>query len=44
MLNLDHPYRSLTGGQWLRGNLHTHTTATDGKYKLFSGLPTISDQ
>ena len=24
MPNLDHPYRGLTGGQWLRGNLHAH--------------------
>ena len=29
---LDHPYRDLTGGQWLRGNLHTHTTNSDGQY------------
>ena len=28
---LDHPYESLTGGQWLRGNLHAHTTRSDGK-------------
>ena len=34
MPSLDHPYRSLTGGQLLRGNLHTHTTATDGKHTL----------
>ena len=30
MLKLDHPYRSLTNGEWLRGNLHTHTTMSDG--------------
>jgi len=30
MLKLDHPYRSLTNGEWLRGNLHTHTTQSDG--------------
>ena len=29
---LDHPYRNLVGGQWLRGNLHTHTTNSDGEY------------
>jgi hypothetical protein len=28
---IDHPYRGLTGGQWLRGNLHAHTTRSDGK-------------
>lgn len=26
----EHPYRGLTGGKWYRGNLHTHTTASDG--------------
>ena len=30
MLKLDHPYRGLTNGEWLRGNLHTHTTKSDG--------------
>ncbi len=30
-LTLDHPYHGLdAGGQWLRGNLHTHTTRSDG--------------
>lgn len=27
---LDHPYDDLSGGQWLRGNLHAHTTRSDG--------------
>jgi hypothetical protein len=27
---LYHPYEELTGGEWLRGNLHTHTTRSDG--------------
>lgn len=27
---LDHPYDRFPGGQWLRGNLHTHTTRSDG--------------
>lgn len=31
MPKLEHPYHDLTGGQWLRGNLHTHTTRSDGK-------------
>ena len=30
MKSLEHPYNDLTGGQWLRGNLHTHTTRSDG--------------
>jgi len=30
MTLLDHPYEGLRGGQWLRGNLHTHTTRSDG--------------
>lgn len=28
---LNHPYTQLTGGRWLRGNLHTHTTRSDGE-------------
>ncbi|MCC6581286.1 MAG: CehA/McbA family metallohydrolase [Phycisphaeraceae bacterium] len=31
MPTLDHPYRDLTGGAWMRGNLHTHTTQSDGR-------------
>ena len=27
---IQHPYESLSGGKWLRGNLHTHTTRSDG--------------
>ncbi len=27
---MQHPYRGLTGGAWLKGNLHTHTTLSDG--------------
>ena len=27
---LEHPYAELSGGQWLRGNLHTHTNRSDG--------------
>ncbi len=34
MRNLAHPYRELTGGEWIRGNLHTHTTASDGARSL----------
>lgn len=30
MIKLVHPYTDLTGGEWLRGNLHTHTTRSDG--------------
>jgi hypothetical protein len=30
MSRLVHPYASLTGGRWLRGNLHAHTNRSDG--------------
>ncbi len=29
-VTLTNPYQDLTGGQWLRGNLHTHSTRSDG--------------
>jgi len=29
-LKIIHPYEDLNGGAWLRGNLHTHTTRSDG--------------
>jgi hypothetical protein len=32
MPGLDHPYADLTGGKWLRGNLHAHTTRSDGTH------------
>lgn len=28
---IDHPYTQITNGRWLRGNLHAHTTRTDGR-------------
>jgi hypothetical protein len=31
MPTLKHPYLDLAGGAWLRGNLHTHSTQSDGK-------------
>lgn len=30
-MHLEHPYSDLAGGQWLRGNLHAHTTNSDGE-------------
>lgn len=30
MKALIHPYGNLSGGEWLTGNLHTHTTRSDG--------------
>ena len=30
MAVLNHPYGGLSGGRWLRGNLHAHTTRSDG--------------
>lgn len=29
-MKLTHPYGSLTGGAWLKGNLHAHSTQSDG--------------
>lgn len=31
MKTLDHPYSDLVVGSWLRGNLHAHTTRSDGR-------------
>jgi len=31
MRKIENPYGELTGGRWMRGNLHTHTTRSDGK-------------
>ena len=31
---IDHPYGDLSSGAWLRGNLHTHSTRSDGKHEL----------
>lgn len=39
MAHLKHPYEELTGGRFLRGNLHTHTTRSDGK----AGLQQVID-
>lgn len=33
-MKLTHTYGNLTGGRWLRGNLHTHTTRSDGARTL----------
>jgi hypothetical protein len=30
-MNIVNPYGKLTGGSWKKGNLHTHTTASDGE-------------
>ncbi len=31
-MRIDHPYKNLKGGAWLRGNLHTHSTRSDGAH------------
>lgn len=31
MAAIEHPYAGLNGGRWLMGNLHTHTTRSDGQ-------------
>lgn len=33
-MRIDHPYKHLQGGQWLKGNLHTHSTRSDGIHPL----------
>ena len=30
MQKIENPYAELTGGQWLKGNLHAHTSKSDG--------------
>jgi hypothetical protein len=30
-MQITHPYENPTGGQWLRGNLHSHSTRSDGE-------------
>jgi len=30
-VNITHPYAEVPGGVWLRGNLHTHTSRSDGR-------------
>jgi hypothetical protein len=29
-MRVEHPYERLIGGRWIKGNLHTHTTYSDG--------------
>lgn len=31
MMRITNPYARLTGGEWLRGNLHAHTNKSDGQ-------------
>ncbi len=31
MAVLEHPYQDLSDGRWMKGNLHTHTTSSDGQ-------------
>ena len=31
MAVLEHPYTNLSGGEWISGNLHAHTTNSDGE-------------
>jgi hypothetical protein len=34
MPRIHHPYGGLTGGRWLKGNLHAHSTQSDGERPL----------
>jgi hypothetical protein len=40
---LTHPYENLSGGEWLRGNLHTHTTRSDGTHEPQEVLDMYAD-
>ena len=40
---LTHPYENLSGGEWLRGNLHTHTTRSDGTHEPQNVLGLYAD-
>jgi hypothetical protein len=33
-MNIEHPYANFHDGQWVRGNLHAHTTQSDGSRPL----------
>lgn len=35
-VKIDHPYGGMNGVRWLRGNLHAHTTASDGSRPIQS--------
>ncbi len=42
-MHITHPYENLTGGSWLRGNLHTHTTNSDGTHEMQEVINTYAD-
>ena len=42
-MQITHPYENLNDGSWLRGNLHTHTTNSDGRCDMQEVINTYSD-
>lgn len=42
-MQITHPYENLMGGIWLRGNLHTHTTNSDGNRDMQEVINTYAD-
>lgn len=42
-MKITHPYENLNGGSWLRGNLHTHTTNSDGNRNMQEVINTYAD-
>lgn len=42
-MQITHPYENLIGGSWFRGNLHTHTTNSDGSYPMQEVINTYAD-
>ena len=42
-MKITHPYENLNGGSWLRGNLHTHTTNSDGTHDMQNVINTYAN-
>ncbi len=42
-MQITHPYEKLKGGTWIRGNLHTHTTNSDGTCEMQEVINTYAN-
>lgn len=42
-MQIEHPYGDLASGQWLKGNLHTHSTFSDGQHERQDVLKAYAD-
>lgn len=42
-MKITHPYTNLEGGRWMRGNLHAHTTRSDGHMTLQQVIDAYAD-